>query len=302
MSLPSNFPASPGPARDAVILDAIKSGNFSAAFAEITSSVAGHSATFYVFQDALKIGGVRISMSAYLEQTVADLLSCTLLTTKLSDLIFAQRTITLPPHTQTPDASMVTTGVMVAQSAWIDAQLAGRTGLPSTLGKQWVIDQLFATNSATKGKAINYGWHFDGLFNGSAWAKAATAADRVVQNPGWAHAPQEVDYSQNCILVSRLCVVDGVERDILDVYADPVLSYLANSSGVLKVTRQPGVPVVQPLSTAAPTASNSTSPGVINASATTSSTPSSAPLLYGAGLVGVGLGIFGGLKMTEKKL
>lgn len=239
MSLPN-----PGPARDAAVIAAITNGDYEAGFADVTSTIPGHTATFRIFPDALKIGGVRVTLSAYLEQTVADMLGCSLLTAKLMDLLFQQASLILPPHTQVPDATMVTTAVMEKQSAWIDSQIpAGQTGIIQTLGKGWLIDNLLL-RPATVGKAINYGWHFRGSFQGQSWAPSVTNSSvRVVQNRGWAHAPQEVDYSQNCILVSRQCVVDAQPRDLLDVFADPTLAGLANADGVLKVTRQPGVPV-----------------------------------------------------------
>ena len=118
------WPDLPGPARDNLILDAVHNGAARFSFANVTSSAGGHTATFRIFGDALQVpfeasatGFVRVSVSAALEQTIADLLDCSLLTAKLADLLFAQRTTTLPPHTQAPDASMVTTRVMAAQSA-----------------------------------------------------------------------------------------------------------------------------------------------------------------------------------------
>jgi hypothetical protein len=243
-----SLPAQPGPARDAAILSYIRGGNYDVSWSEVTSTSGSHTGTFRVFADALKIEGVRITMSAYLEQTVADMLGCNLLTPRIADLIFAQRAITLSPHTQTPNASMVTSPVMVAQSQWIDMQLnaAGfnSNGIVSTVGKHWCISQLFKTNPATAGKAINYGFHFVGSFLGQTWAPSVSLPGvRVVQNPGWAHADQEVDYSQNCVLVARTCFVDGVSRDIHDILQDPVLSALVSVEGPVAVLRQPGVPV-----------------------------------------------------------
>lgn len=248
--LPANFPAQPGPARDAAILAAVQAGNYSVSWATIASAATGpsgttHNATFRVFADALKIGGVRITVSAYLQQTLADMLGCSLLTAKLMDLIFSQRDLTLLPHTQVPDSTMVSTKIMVAQSQWIDAQIPSDTrGIIQTLGKSWLIDNLFVTQPATAGKAINYGWHMtSSTFQGTTWPKSVTLPNvYTIQNRGWAHAPQEVDYSQNCILVARDCIVDGLPADLQAVFQNPELAPLANADGVLKVLRQPGVP------------------------------------------------------------
>lgn len=243
-----DLPPQPGPARDAAIISYIEGGQYETSWSEVTSTSGGHTGTFRVLADALKIEGVRITMSAYLEQTVADMVGATLLTTKLADLIFAQRTLTLSPHTQKPDATMVNTAVMIAQSQWIDAQLAAANfsgdGIVSTVGKSWCLSNILVNTPSAAGRAINYGMHFIGSFLGQTWAPSVTLPGvRVVQNPGWAHSPQEVDYSQNCLLVARTCFVDGVSRDINDIYQDPTLSGLVSAEGPLKVLRQPGVPV-----------------------------------------------------------
>ena len=108
---------------------------------------------------------------------------------------------------------MVTTAVMIAQSQWIDSQIpsGAAAGIVQTLGKHWIVDNLFATNPATNGRAINYGWHMTGpTFQGTAWPHSVTIPTvYTIQSRGWAHAMQEVDYSQNCVLVARDCFVDG---------------------------------------------------------------------------------------------
>jgi len=244
--LPTDFPELPGPKRDAVIIDHVRQGDYAIDWATVTSDIPGHHAEFRVFGDAFKIGGVRITMSAFLMQTVADMLGCSLLTTRLLDLMFAQRTVKLVPHTQTPDASMVTTKVMVEQSEWIDGQIAAAgapQGIVQTVGKVWAISNIFATNPATHGRALNYGNHFLGTFQGHTWSPSETLPGvRVIQPLSWAHGIQEVDYSQNCLLVARTCLVDGVSRDFWDVVREPALATLATPGSPLTVLRQPGVP------------------------------------------------------------
>jgi hypothetical protein len=257
------WPEQPGPDRDALILAAVRGGAARFSFANVTSSTNEHAATFRIFGDALQMpfeasatGFVRVSVSAALEQTIADLLDCSLLTAKLADLLFAQRTTSLPPHTQVPDATMVTTRVMVAQSAWIDAQLAAGsdTTIVQTVGKHWIVDNLFLSKAAGtardgRPRAINYGWAMTGpSFQGVNWPRSVTLPNVfTVQNRGWAHSSGEADYSQNCVLVSNDCVVDGQAMRLADVLRDPTLSYLANADGVLHVLRQPGVAPVAPV-------------------------------------------------------
>jgi hypothetical protein len=243
--VPFDLPPVAGPARDKAILTHIEAGDFEAPFATITSTWNGHTADFYVFADALKIAGVRINVSAYLEQQIADLLSCSLMTAKVADLRWAQRAVTLPPY---PRPIANSTAVMVNQSSVIDVALSAtgyQTGIVETTGKNWLIDTLLDKHP---GRAINYGWHFDGTFQGKTWDQSVTGSARVIQGRGWAHDSAEVDYSQVCILVSRTCVIDGTEKfDLWELLRDSGLAPLASAQGVLKTMRQPGVPVLGPL-------------------------------------------------------
>ena len=117
MSLPPNA----GPERDAAILQRITDGTFDPIqWATINSSIKDHTGEFQVFTDALKIDGVRINVSAELEQKIADILECSLLTPKLADMIWEQRQVTLTPSPQ-PIAS--STQAMIDHSGRIDAQL-----------------------------------------------------------------------------------------------------------------------------------------------------------------------------------
>ena len=231
-------------ARDAVIRQRIASNNFEVSWLPVTTSAKGHTGTFMVMGDALKIDRVRINVSATLEQQIADKLGASLLTPKLADLRFMQRKITLPPY---PRPIVLDTKSMVDSSAVIDKALTGKdtTGaIVATVGKDWVISNQLAKHP---GKAENYGWSFVGdSFGGQKWESAVTPPLRVIQGQGWAHDPSHVDYSQVCVLVKRECTVDGVTRDIRDVMQDPELSWLVSHDGRMSITRQPGVPEETP--------------------------------------------------------
>lgn len=241
-----DLPPTAGPARDTAILAHVRALDYEASFAPVVSSIHGHTATFQVFGDALKIGGVRINASASLQQTIADLLSCSMLTAKLADLRWAQRTATISPL---PRAITDTTAAMVDQSAKVDLAASVTpwrgTGVLETSGKHWVIDNLLAQHA---GRACNYGWFFEGpSFMGQRWDQSVTGVGRLIQGRGWAHDMQHCDYSQDVVLVSRRCVVDGQPRDLWDVLRDPSLAPLASAQGVVSVLRQPGVPVSAPV-------------------------------------------------------
>ena len=235
----------PGPARDTALLGAVRRGNYRARWATVTSTIPGHTAKFRIMADALMVQGVRINVSANLEQQIADLLGCSLLTPRLADLAFLQRTTTLLP--QIADVTASTAG-MIARSAMVDEALAATStprSLIQTVGKHWVIsNSLDFYAPGTKGE--NYGWHFPGATLGGSTFEPAVSGNglRVVQGQGWVHPPEHTDASQTCVLVDRKCVVDGVTRDLWDVLKDPAIAPLASHEGAVSVLRQPGCPVL----------------------------------------------------------
>lgn len=240
------LPALPGSARDQAILDAVRNGVASISWATITSSIPGYDASFSVMADALMVEGVRVGVSASLEQQIADLLGCLLLTPKLADLLWLQRTTTLAPIPLGASSAMATTAMMVKESDAIDDALDAQPtpyGLISTVGKHWVLDNDLL---AHPGRAINYGWHFLGTIPGVPAESAVTPGVQVIQGKGWAHDAQHSDYSQTCILVRRPCQVNGVEEDLADVLQNASTASLASHQGVLRLLRQPGVSELSP--------------------------------------------------------
>lgn len=258
-----NLPPTHGPARDAALLRRIVAGQFDALqWGQISATSGAHKATFLVFADALKMDGVRVNVGGVNIQQIADLLNCMMLTARLADMMYVQRAtivggkdpLTLLPSPQ-PE-TMDSVG-WEQQSAKIDSLLAAGGGLAaggiaSTVGKTWILDNDLLGHP---GKACNYGWWFPGSsFGGSSWESSVTPGLRLIQGRGFVHSIQENldDYSQKCTLVSRECLVDGVQRDLVDVLTDPELAPLASHQGVLRVLRQPGVapysatPVVAP--------------------------------------------------------
>ncbi len=194
-----DFPE-PLPERLEVIYQEILNGHFDEPeWADVTSTIEGHSATFHVFADALQIDGVRVNVSAEYEQKIADALDCMLLTAKLADLVWIQKTICLTPFPRTITSSVQG---MLDHSADIDKALvkAGYAGgLICTVGKHWVIDNAIASN----GKACNYGWHFNGQsYQGiSGEACASLIKDpktgmyyKLIQGRGTAHDMYHADY------------------------------------------------------------------------------------------------------------
>lgn len=239
------IPAQAGQAREDWIFQAVCDGRASYDFAELVSTHDGRTAHFLVFADAMKIDGVRVNVSAQTEQKIADVLGCSLLTPKLADLMWLQKSAKLLPH---PRMITSATDAMIDHSAKIDADLAklgNPAGIVCTVGKHWVIDNDLDSHP---GRAENYGWHFDG--NIGIPAEYAVSKDdhgrliTLIQGRGWAHDMHHVDYSQICVLVSRQCTVDGATMDLHDLLKDPALAPLASHQGAMSVLRQPGVPEV----------------------------------------------------------
>lgn len=237
------IPAQAGKDRDDWLFKAVLDGKADFSFVDLTVQEGGHTAVFQVFGDALKIDGVRINVSAELEQKIADVLGCMLLTPRLADLIWSERDCTLAPH---PRLITSATDAMIGHSQQIDADLAKLTTqskLIATVGKHWVVANELLQHA---GRAENYGWHYaPGGWTGPSETSCSKDPKtgqyiHMIQGAGWAHDMHHVDYSQICVLVSKTCTVDGQSRDIKDVLSDPVLCVLGSHQGPLKVFRQPG--------------------------------------------------------------
>lgn len=232
--------------RNSYILDSVRAGNFIVDWVPVTYSDGNSIATFYVTSDALKIDGIRVNVSAMLQQQIADVLDASLLTPRLADLIHVNAEIVVSPMPMAISASVEAT---IEHSERVDSAIinvvgsldAARGKLVSTVGKHWVIDAQLATCPQ---RAVNYGWHVPGLSYKGIRAYPCTIPGSnigVIQPNATAHTPDHVDYSQTCVLVKRECKVDGSSSTLESVLSDPVLSYTICHQGPLKVLRQPGV-------------------------------------------------------------
>ena len=235
------------------ILRAVDAGALTPSWVPITSSASGHTATFYVLSDAMKLGGVRISTSARVLQQIADKLTASLMTPRLLDLAFQQAQVVIPPCPMWPADE--TADGMDKESALMDARVAGRPGLVAPIGKNWVLSNVLT--KAQPGHAALYGWavapEFAPIFkkNSVPTYKGVTQGVQNIQPLATPHNIDYVDYAMLNSLVRRLCIVDGVERDLWDVMQSAELAGLVSHEGPLKVLRQPGVIPMQPLGTQA---------------------------------------------------
>lgn len=235
--------------REDWIFDRIIAGDFDARWTEVRHTDGPDEVRLLVMEDALRVDGVRVNVSARLEQRLADAFDASLMTALVADVVFASAVRRVLPAPMPISTSVES---MVKHSAAVDARLAavGGTGLASTVGKHWILD---AKMLSAPGRACNYGWHFVGSScQGIAGFPAATPVNKVGSNPvrviqpnATAHDPRHSDYSQVCQLVSQTCWVNGQEKRFSEVLTDPSLARLVSHQGPLSFTRQPGVDEVR---------------------------------------------------------
>lgn len=241
----SSCPPQAGPERDAWLLAQIQASRGEATLQEITVEANGHQGRFQVFAEPLRVGGVRINASAALQQQIADALGCVFLTPRLADLVFANRSVTLPPM---PRPITSSTEAMLEQSKKVGAAVPpDAAGIVDTEGKYWVlVKSIFSDSARAARKAANYGWHFvgsnfQGITGEATVSPALLPGVRVIQGVGTVHNDQHTDYSQIVRLAMRSCLIDGQERDLADVLMDPELAPLVSHEGPLPGWRQPSV-------------------------------------------------------------
>ena len=232
--LVASFPERPTREREEKILDAVKRGFVRPIrWAQVHAYSPGHEAVLEVMADALALGDesdfVRLNVNHTTAQRIADVLGAALPTSRISDLANMQATVRLRPCLQTPDAMIAHTSRMIRHSACVEERRAGREGLASTVGKDWVLTNRLVGHPD---HAANYGWHDPSAPNGRVWQPVGLAHDR------W-----HVDYSQVVRLVRPTVIVDGTTMPLADVLVSPELSPLVSSEGPLAVTRHPGVPL-----------------------------------------------------------
>jgi peptidoglycan hydrolase-like protein with peptidoglycan-binding domain len=244
-----SLPDLPCDERGEKILQAIKDGNMSPiGWEPIKTKFDGHEGVIYVSNDALMVGDedpVRFTVTHIYAQKIVDYLGGVLPTAKISDEIYAQSVVKLPPCTQPADPTerkkygysvhMDDVDAVIRHHDDVSASLKGRYGLVAPVGKDWS-----ATNkiAGRPDLAANYGLH-----DPRAPYQAATPAGGKVwqPGPGTKHNPQHDDYSQVLRIVKRAMIIDAREMDIEVVARDPELWGLVSSEGVMKSMRHPAV-------------------------------------------------------------
>lgn len=229
--------------REKYIEEQVFAGNFEAKWVEIKHVIEGIEVKLNVMDDALKVDGVRVNVSATSAQRLADIFDASLPTAMVADMMYVSATRSVNPC---PMPISSTVASMIKHSQNVDNLLKGKTeGLASTVGKHWVLDRKI---EGTPDKACNYGWHFRGpSFQGITGFPVASSSVtgqsvKVIQPNATAHDRLHSDYSQICQLVSQQCWVGGVEMRFENLLKDDKLARLISHQGPLKIDRQPGVP------------------------------------------------------------
>lgn len=231
--------------REKFIFDQVVAGNFSAELVPLEYEASGKKVKLQVMADALKIGDVRVNVSAGLQQQLADVFDASLLTAQVADVMFINAKYRVEPS---PEPISSTVKSMINHSQRVDKMIGTYAGgIVAPPGKHWILDKKIEW--AKPGRACNYGWHFLGTsFKGIKGYPCASGPRMlnnksvfVIQPNATAHDFRHSDYSQICQLVSQQCWVDGVEYRFSDLVKNPTLFNLVTFGSPLKFDRQAGV-------------------------------------------------------------
>jgi serpin B len=261
--------------REALVLDAVRRGIAQPiTWAPVKTQIPGHTGVVYVATDTLRFGvpgptstslvapadrrewagepgdwnWVRIAVTADTAQKIADQLGVLLPTDKILDLAHAQADVHLTPHVQMNVTA--TTEGMLQHHVAIEAERAGREGLISTIGKDWILGNELCpppwggppAHPLGYDGAINYGWHTDQAptRNGPYVAQPGIV---VWQSRGLRHNRGHVDYSQWVPrFVAPWMEVDGQRVSTADVMQSKELAGLVSYEGPLRSVRLPDAP------------------------------------------------------------
>ena len=229
-----SLPNQPNAERNRAVLSAVESGLAVCTWVPIISRHASNQAVFYVCEDAVYVplengSRFRFQVTAKLAQSCADLLDASLITSKVSDLAYAQAAIKVPATLLPADALMATTAHSLAWNERVEKARAGRAGLFRDCGKAWVL----SNRLRGPGSAVNYGYY------DSRAPYANPQGIKLWQNLGARHDSSHQDMSQTLLLMKSTCEVDGQTMNVADVMTHPELHPLISNEGILKYTRQP---------------------------------------------------------------
>jgi hypothetical protein len=177
-----------------------------------------HKATCFVACDYLAVGTdddfFRVPIRPRTAQAIADAAGASLITTKLSDEIFRQAHVKLPPRPLTKDRDAAAT--FFQHHKIIEEQ---RQGKPLGLLLAGIKKDVVLTNRLAErpNRVAIYGWHYP--------------EGKPIQPLYVGHTDSHVDYSHGIRLMSRTIIVDDRPMDVRDVLKDKELSLLVSNEG-----------------------------------------------------------------------
>ena len=216
-----------GPQRDALVSNELLTGNvpsFLRHLEAVTVRDAGNVITVCVLPDYLALGTDRdfvfvpLGLEAALE--VAKRFGFMLPTRRIVNAVYAASTVKLDPQPLPAGDQMHSTAYLLRHNEMIRAQRDAR-GAP--LGALTAGDKkdlvLTPRLWKTPGRVAIYGWH--------------RATGTPIQPLSTVHGARYADYSHGIRLVSERVYVNGVQRSLADVLADPRLAGLVSDEGPL---------------------------------------------------------------------
>lgn len=216
------------------VLEELRAGNVPDHLRELVPvelrrrTLTGRSSTATVFasRDYLAIGSdddfFRIPVNLYTATAFCREVGCVLPTAKIVDAIHDQAAVRLKPFPMKPGQEMRSIDYYQRHNREIERQLEGldRSGLLAGHKKDLVLTPKLTPR---RRKVAIYGWH--------------RRRGDPIQPVSTIHVAAYADYSHGLRLVHERVLVDGEERSIYDVLADPGLSKLLSRSGPMPDAR-----------------------------------------------------------------
>jgi hypothetical protein len=219
--------------REQQILALVQAGKDDHEWVPLSWTKDGRAVSVLVSRRALAVvgdDGTRLTVNATMPtaQKIADMLGGAMMTTRVADEIQKQADVAFPfpEHDWNyKDLTGTKTSRMYDQSAILDWKVAGRPGLVSGEGKDWIVSRRTWLEPAKAHNAVNFG----GYGTGSGKSPGGL---RVAQSIGLAHNMGHTDYSQLLRFVKLgSLTIDGEAYDWGQALADPALSGLLQDEG-----------------------------------------------------------------------
>lgn len=177
-----------------------------------------HQVKLRVSPDYLCVGSdqdfVRVPLTPYTAQLIADVTGCILPTRKIVDAIHTAAPTKISPHPLTQDRESLVT--FLQHHDLIQSKMSDDTEIPfiSGIKKDVVISRKLSERPDRVGI---YGWH--------------QSNDEPIQPLTTVHVSHYVDYSHGIRLVDQWCEVDGVPGRVSDILRDAELHPLLSDEG-----------------------------------------------------------------------